>query len=273
MRSIFSRPYNPSARRYEEGRQSVLASTAAVVPFVSGIFPLRSVVDVGCGTGVWLNAFLKHGAERVAGIDGDYIDRNRLEIDAANFIPRDLNEPVGGIGLGRFDLAMSLEVGEHLLPHRADSLVDDLCALSDFVMYGAAIPGQSGEYHVNERWQSFWVAKFRARGYDAYDVLRSEIWSTPAVPFWYKQNILLYVKRGSVAHEHFRARFGEPTANMFDLVHPALYWQEVTKPRGLRRLAKNVARLLRPLIEIKSVLPAQLPTGDSDLTVPQRDRA
>lgn len=55
----------------------------------------------------------------------------------------------------RFDLAMTIEVAEHLTPVRADSFVEDLTRLSDVVLFSAAIPAQGGINHVNEQWQSY----------------------------------------------------------------------------------------------------------------------
>jgi hypothetical protein len=51
----------------------------------------------------------------------------------------------------RFDLAMSLEVAEHLTPGRAESFIQELCGVSDCVLFGAAIPGQGGTNHIHER--------------------------------------------------------------------------------------------------------------------------
>ena len=64
----------------------------------------------------------------------------------------------------RFDLVNCLEVAEHLDASRADSFVDDLCALGDVVVFSAAIPGQGGTHHVNEQFQSYWQERFRRNG-------------------------------------------------------------------------------------------------------------
>jgi hypothetical protein len=95
------------------------------------------------------------------------------------------------------------------------------------VYFGAAIPFQSGEDHINEQWQSYWVRKFADNGFDAYDVMRREIWSAPDVLTWYKQNALFYVRRGSQAEQHFRTRFHGPSTAMFDLVHPEQYRHKI----------------------------------------------
>lgn len=197
------------------------ASAPRVAPKVLDIHPARSVVDVGCNIGVWLRAFLDRNVERVLGIDGDYVDTSKLVVDPALFLRRDLNKPIGEIG--RFDLAISLEVGEHLEPNRARSFVADLCNLADVVLYGAAVPFQGGELHINEQWQSYWAQLFADNGYVAYDVLRRAIWAQPNVAYWYKQNSIFYVKAGSPAHSAFRMRYGEPSDTMFDVVHPELF--------------------------------------------------
>jgi hypothetical protein len=139
-------------------------------------------------------------------------------------------------------------------------------------VYGAAISNQSGEQHINEQWQSFWVTKFTRRDYLVYDVLRPTIWGAPNVPLWYKQNTIFYVNSGSPAHDHFARRFPTPSSSRFDVVHPEPYWRTIHTKRGLRRLAKNSARLLSPLLGRKLRQPPKLLAGDEHLLVPQRDR-
>ena len=239
---LLGRPYHQTARRFEAQRRLVLDSAQVVVAKVLDIVNVGSVVDVGCGTGDWLSVFAQRGVEKIVGLDGAYINRGRLAIDPSCFVARDLNEPLAGLELGRFDLAISLEVGEHLLPARAESLVDDLCTLSDVVLYGAAIVSQAGENHINEQWQSFWAAKFLRRDYVAYDVLRPMIWDDPRVVAWYRQNSIFYVKRNSAAYSQFKQRFGSSSSSMLDVVHPELYLRNTNTKRGLHRLAKNIRR-------------------------------
>jgi len=244
---LLGQPYRPSQRRFENDKIAGLRCASIVVDYVLEILPVKSVIDIGCGPALWLKTFADRGASRIVGIDGDYTDRTRLAIDPTCFIGRDLNQRLTDLNLGKFDLAMSLEVGEHLLPERAESLVDDLCALSDFVMYGAAIEKQGGDQHINEHWQSWWVAKFRSRDYLPYDVLRPAIWDRSEIASWYKQNTIFYVRCGSSAHDIFAKRFPSPPTVMFDLVHPDLFLSHRNTKTGLRRLRKNVKRIFRPI--------------------------
>ena len=224
FRNLYSRKF------FAHLREGSLGSARALVPIVLGIHPARAMVDVGCGIGGWVKAFGENGVSGI-GVDGAYVEHTQLLIPEDRFVAHDLNRELDVADLcaryagesGRFDLAISLEVAEHLEPQRSESLVRDLCALADVVLFAAAVPFQGGAGHINERWQSWWAQKFSEHGYEPFDVLRRDIWSRRDIAWWYKQNTIFYVKRNSAAHARFTARFGEPAATMFDLVHPELF--------------------------------------------------
>ena len=226
-----------SKQFFEHIHAMSLNSARAAAPKILQIHPARSVVDVGCGIGAWLKVFHDLGVARIAGLDGDYVDRSQLMIPAASFVGCNLDEPIDlqtvHRQLGndeRFELAMSLEVGEHLPPARATSLVADLCSLSDVVLFGAAIPFQGWQQaHINEQWQSYWADKFLQNGYDAFDALRPAIWSSPEIVYFYKQNAIFYAKRGTPGHQAFMARCVKPTVAMFDIIHPEHYRSGVVR--------------------------------------------
>jgi hypothetical protein len=117
---------------------------------------------------------------------------------------------------GKVDLAISLEVAEHLSPIRAESFVSDLCEAASFVLFGAAIPGQGGVGHVNEQWQSYWASLFAAQGYQCFDAVRPLVWGEKQLPYWYRQNILLYSKTSLEA----------PRPAILNLVHPDKWDEE-----------------------------------------------
>jgi len=170
-----------------------LESARRVVPRLTTALPLRSVVDFGCGQGAWLRAWSETGAD-VMGVDGPYVDRRDMLIDAENFRAADLANP---IDLGRrFDLVQSVEVAEHLPAAKAESFVDTLVAHGPMVLFSAALPGQGGENHVNEQPLDYWRDIFRSRGYLPVDYLRPLIAGDAAIQSWYRYNILLYVEAG-----------------------------------------------------------------------------
>ena len=197
-------------------------SAQAVVPYVVGLLKPRSVVDMGCGVGTWLRVFRDQGVETILGIDGDYVNRQSLHIPPDRFLPRDLTRPVGVAE--RFDLAVSLEVAEHLPPEAAEPFVDQLVALSDAVLFSAAIPGQGGVNHINERWQSYWRGLFEARGYRPVDCVRHRFWLDDSIGSYYRQNIILYVRESALeARPDLKAEAERASIVPFDLVHPDVF--------------------------------------------------
>jgi SAM-dependent methyltransferase len=192
-------------------RDGCQRSAEVVVPLLVDLFKPASVVDVGCGEGWWARTFQGHGVA-ARGIDGP--DTIAM---VAPFQPHDLTEPLPE--LGTFDLAISLEVAEHLPPERAESFVADLCRLAPTVVFSAAIPGQGGTGHVNEQWPAYWARLFEACGYTVSGALRHLIWDDERVENWYRQNLLVASRHPS-AH---RKLFTGPTAAPVALVHPVLW--------------------------------------------------
>jgi len=185
------------SRFYETQKTGSYNSACIVVPIVRNMLKVRSVCDIGCGIGTWLRCWQEQGVDDVLGIDGDYVDTKQLMIPAEKFRAADLSQPIRCDR--RFDLAMSLEVAEHLPPSRAASFVADLTALAPVVLFSAAVPGQGGTNHINERWQSYWASIFNDKGFDTFDVLRSRLWDNNRVESWYRQNTMLFCKRDTVA--------------------------------------------------------------------------
>ena len=177
----------------------------------------RSVLDVGCGRGAWLRHWLLEGVEDVFGVDGDFIDRSELHFDVSRFQPHDLELP---LDLGRrFDLVQSLEVAEHLSPSTSEDFVKSLTLHGDIVLFSAAVPGQGGEHHVNERPLSYWRDLFGNQGYRCFDCIRSAILTESAIRPWYRYNSLLYVNEIAVADlpSNIRATEVPPNAPIADL--------------------------------------------------------
>lgn len=170
--------------------QRSLDSARVILPLLLAHVAPRSVVDVGCGVGPWLKACAELGIDDHLGLDGDYINPSQLMIPAGNFTARDLNQP---IRLDRrFDLCLSLEVGEHLPADRAAAYVQDLTRLADVVLFSAAIPYQGGTAHVNEQWPEYWAILFARCGFTAIDVIRPQVEADTRVCAWYRQNTLVF---------------------------------------------------------------------------------
>lgn len=68
--------------------------------------------------------------------------------------------------MGKFDLAYSIEVGEHIPEEYAKTFVQFISSLSDFIIFSAAFPGQGGQGHINERPQEYWRDLFLLEGFE-----------------------------------------------------------------------------------------------------------
>lgn len=206
---------------FEQKGRTTHHSAERIVPLVLSILDVQSAVDVGCGEGSWLAAFRHRGLDDLLGLDGDYVPKDLLKIPAHAFVHSDLSREIAVSR--RFDLAMSLEVAEHLPPARAAGFVADLCKLSDQVMFSAAIPFQRGLHHVNCQWPDYWQDLFKTHGYLAFDLIRPRVWDDDSVDFWYRQNTILYVRRDK-AEQHTLLRDALPDADrrVKRMVHPEL---------------------------------------------------
>jgi SAM-dependent methyltransferase len=188
----------PYSREFYLGqRGGSYMSASVIVPIVKEIFAPRSVCDVGCGVGTWLRAWKDNGVGDIRGLDGEYVDRSQLMIDDGDFRCHDLRQPLPSDA--KYDLAMSLEVAEHLPPDRSESFIAELTALAPVVLFSAAIPQQGGTDHINERWQSYWAGLFGKQGFSPLDVIRPAVWENDAVERWYRQNTIIYCRNDMVA--------------------------------------------------------------------------
>lgn len=182
---------------------------------------IESAVDFGCGVGSWLSALKTSGVKKVVGVDGDYVPSEQLMISRDEFLPADLSQPANVSIEGEFDLAISLEVAEHLAAEVSDQFVELICNNADLVLFSAAIPYQGGHGHVNENWQSYWAEKFAKQGYYPLDIIRSSIWSNPKVKWWYKQNLVVYASESKCSELDQFHRQSEPYN--LNIVHPEQY--------------------------------------------------
>ncbi|MGE0715761.1 MAG: methyltransferase domain-containing protein [Alphaproteobacteria bacterium] len=225
------------------------SSAKVVVPLVLDLLgPVSAVIDVGCSRGVWLAEYRAAGVGRCIGLDGDYVARDQLLIPPHDFLAADLGQRF--VVKAPFDLAMSLEVAEHLPKERAMSFVGDLVALAPIVLFSAAVPGQLGAGHVNETWPDTWVARFRAHGYEVIDALRSTIWTDRRVAWWYRQNLLLFATADAIAARPALAEAAARTdRNRLSVVHPELF---TSRMNSLLNAMHRMAGAEKELAELKA---------------------
>jgi SAM-dependent methyltransferase len=223
-----------------------LESARNVVPIVMELIQPGSVVDVGCGIGTWLAAFAEHNVADYIGIDGEYVERSQLLIPPERFVSRDLSEPVE---LDRhFDLAVALEVAEHLPAASGRGFVQSLTHLAPVILFSAAVPGQGGTHHVNEQWPSYWASFFAEHDFVSVDAVRPRIWENKDVAWWYRQNTLLFVSpaamdtRMRLRVEHNCPRGALDLVSQLIFIEETLSWEQLTTRQLLRMLPAAIRR-------------------------------
>lgn len=227
------------SNRYEWTAQAAGRILDLVLPRLP---PVRSALDVGCGVGAWLAVLQEKGVADIVGVDGPWVDETLLKIPAEKFRRADL---AGPLNLERqFDLALSLEVAEHLSPERAEGFVAELAGAADFVLFSAAIPFQGGYGHLNEQWPSYWADLFARRGYAVRDWVRPRLWTDTSIPVWYRENLLLFVAEHRLAELAPAPDGAADAAIALDLVHPEAYLSKVD-PDSLRLGLAVVKRALK----------------------------
>jgi SAM-dependent methyltransferase len=217
-------------------------SADVIVPILLSVFPASSVIDIGCGTGTWLQAFARNGVTDYIGIDGMYVPPDLLKIPADRFRAADLQRLLD-VGR-RFDIACSLEVAEHLPSDCAKQFVELLTKAAPVVLFSAAVPHQGGTGHINEQWQSYWSDLFSACGYSALDCIRPAVYGDKRVEWWYRQNTLVYcdsehrpAQCAPVAHP---IRLNYVDSEMIEM----LAWraERAEHPSGIRMTARAIRR-------------------------------
>lgn len=190
--------YNPLLFVYFLGRS--LADAPGVISTLEGLFPeARAFLDVGAGSGGFAAQLRRHG-HAVQACERDRTGRRLTRLQRVTSTPFDLAsaDPAPGIS-GRFDLAYSFEVAEHLTPELGRRLVEFIASRADTVVFSAAQPGQGGMGHINEQPSAYWVQLFDTEGMQldepATDRLRAGFRSRPEVASWFALNALVLRSR------------------------------------------------------------------------------
>lgn len=187
----------------------------------------NSVIDIGCGVGTWLRvAKEKYGATCTIGVDGDYVPKRYLQIAKEEFHAEDIEKYTASYLYqynqnSRYDLAISLEVAEHIDKKYAKKFVRNLCDLSDAICFSAAVPKQGGDAHINEQRLSYWEELFRENEYILGDVIRADIWNDRKIPVWYRNNVVLFYKKDTI---ELKTKYSKCIR---DIVHPDMYEKKI----------------------------------------------
>lgn len=221
MMSQLTRLYN--SEFYEQRHNNTLYSAQTILDYtLSQLYSIKSAIDFGCGVGTWLSV-LQENNITVSGIDGPWVPQQYLKISVDDFHVYDIEKALDDRNSGLWnippaDFLISLEVAEHIKASLADNFVDFIATHCQYALFSAAIPGQTGDGHVNEQWPSYWAAKFLNKGFLMLDVIRKNIWADDKIPFWYRQNCFLLIQMEKVDIDRYKN--GDRVGRWSDIVHP-----------------------------------------------------
>jgi hypothetical protein len=222
----FDQTYNEHF--YRKSTEGSLSAARRILPHIWKLKNFDSVIDVGCGVGAWLSVAQELGAKTVHGIEGHHVPAEMLLVPDERISRQDLSISLNC--QGNYALCLCLEVAEHLPPARAQTLIDELTSLSEVVAFSAAIPFQGGDGHLNETWPEVWADLFDRHGYAPSTQIRDAIWNIAEIPWWYRQNLILFVKRS--IWKGLLGPLPESDPRRLTAIHPESYLWSVRRPSG-----------------------------------------
>ncbi len=197
----FFREWGPSNADY-------VRSAGLVAGAIYECYRPTSLADLGCGCGVYSQLFKLKGA-RVLAIDG--VIPPPEHSFPVEIVKRDLTAPFEN-SWGNFELALCLEVAEHIPEEFAEAFLKNLASFSDRLVMSAAPPGQGGRHHVNEQPRRYWARKLAELGF-AYNRRASGrilklLELSPPPYMWMANHIGVYERAG----DRKQLRHGQPFA-------------------------------------------------------------
>lgn len=211
---------------FEYHLQGALSSAEAIIPIVRKYINPISVMDVGCGIGAWLSVWKKNGVNIISGIDGEYVDTSKLLIKKDEF--RALNLEKDFTSDKKYDIITCLEVAEHISASSSEKFIESLCTLGNLILFSAAIPAQQGTMHINEQYPEYWVSLFHKRGFVPVDCLRRRIWDNKNILWWYRQNILFFVRESALEnYPKLKEIVASCDGKVLSLVHPEMLKEKI----------------------------------------------
>lgn len=129
------------------------------------VFPnADSFNDIGCGTGQFVRCLVQSGKvargyeySRVARMFARLVGIEVRDFDVSRDFTK-LFDPYA-------DVALSLEVGEHIPSHLSRSFVHAIALAGEQIVFTAAQPGQKGHGHINCQSKQYWESLFIKEGF------------------------------------------------------------------------------------------------------------
>jgi glycosyltransferase involved in cell wall biosynthesis len=156
--------------------------------------------DIGCGNGYIISNLYNKYSKKVWGVDGSEYFMDNIDRSVLSMVKRvDLTNKAK---LDKADVAICLEVAEHISAEFSDILVNNIVSVNaKTIIFTAAPPGQAGVNHINLQDHKYWVNKFLANGYLLDESLSSkfckDLSGSLLYTKWYLDNWMVFRKKES----------------------------------------------------------------------------
>jgi 2-polyprenyl-3-methyl-5-hydroxy-6-metoxy-1,4-benzoquinol methylase len=178
-------------------KRAIQSSEIVAEILLSAIKP-RSIIDIGSGEGIWLNTISNKfpSASDLTAVDlqshkSEYFDSLTENYLSFKFIEHNF-EIDCELPDEHYDLAICLEVLEHLQPQTAELLAAEISKKCSILVFSGAVKGQGGTGHVNENSIDYWIGLLTKHNFVALDILRPQLKKNSLVADFYKENMLLF---------------------------------------------------------------------------------
>jgi len=143
----------------------------------------KTVIDIGCGLAEFVEAFQDLGTHAV-GVELSSValalipEKIRSHILSCSITDASIASLLAERGEKRFDIALALELLEHIPETKIDLAIANIRGLADTVIVTTPKPNlwdNEDPTHLCIRPTSFWINRFSAAGFEADEILRSKI--------------------------------------------------------------------------------------------------
>ena len=212
---------------YKKHETGSYISALQILKYITSFIDIKSVIDFGCGMGTWCKAIEDLGISNILGIDQHIYDSKYMLIPEKNYMRYDLRKEL--LFSHKVDIAISVEVAEHIEEEYSERFIHNLCMCSDLILFSAALPFQGGTGHVNEKSCTFWANIFNKFKYKPIDCIRPHFWNNKQIEVWYRNNCILYAEK-----KLYQKLLNSITIEQYplDIVNPAML-ERILKKRGL----------------------------------------
>lgn len=178
-------------RYFKTIEQAEKVQAESLADILIEMYDPQSVADVGCATGLYLVPFLTRGVVTIGWDSADYAVEQKL---VPTVEKADITETMSEVTV---DLAICLEVLEHIENDLCGGVIQNLVNMSDLIIFSAAQPGQAGTGHINCKPKKHWETLFNIRGYnrdpDAEEQIKQYVMQKDHAQ-WFVDNLQVFKK-------------------------------------------------------------------------------